>query len=333
MIVKRKKIYQIFIFTIIFGLSFEQLKAQDQHLASADNISMWYNPSQKSDKDLTLKMNYRDLRYQGLIGFRSTVGMLAIPIKTGNSKELDQKGFWNVNLGFSLDESNQNILKNTQALLGLSYAVPLSANNTYLAVSVQGSYYNSRLDLSNTSFPDQFDRNGPISNAITNDPLASGDSKDWYSSHLGMSLFQKTDDENWSLGVSLRDVTQPEINRQSSTQFNLKPTLFMQGSYDFTRGQMMYGIQGFFSLKSAAYQQLLSMSVRHKLNDNNFKSIGSGVAYRFRDAVIPYLDLNFKQTTVAIYYEMNVSGINASGYSRRAFELSVSHRFAKKDKN
>lgn len=333
MIINSKKIYQIFIFTIIIGLGFEQAKAQDQHLASADNISSWYNPSQKSDKDLTLKMNHRDLRYQGLIGFRSTVGMLAIPLKSGKSKELDNSGFWNFSLGFSLDESNQNILKNTQALLGLSYAVPLSANNTYLAVSVQGSYFNSRLDLSNTSFPDQFDRNGPIANAITNDPLASGNSKDWYSTHLGMSIFQKTDSENWSLGLSLRDVNQPEINRQSRNNFSLKPTLSMQGSYDFTKGQMMYGVHGFFTLKSAAYQQLLSMSARHKINDNNFKSIGSGVAYRFRDAIIPYIDFNIKQTAVALYYEINVSGINASGYNRNAFELSVSHRFAKKDKN
>lgn len=328
-----KIIGQIFIFIFTLSFSYKQVKAQDQHLASLNDISQWYNPSLKSDKDLTFGMNHRDLRYQGIIGFRSTIGMLAIPLNTGKRKELNNSGFWNFNLNFSLDESNQNILKNTQALLGLSYAVPLSANNTYLAVSVQGSYFNTRLDLNNASFPDQFDRNGPISNAITNDPLASGNSKDWYSAHLGMSVFQNTDTENWSLGLSLRDVTQPEINRQSLNNFSLKPTISLQGNYDFTKDKMVYGLQGFFTLKSTAYQQLLSLSMLYKVDKNNLKSIGSGLVYRFRDAIIPYININYNQTSVGLYYEMNVSGINASGYSRKAFELSIRHHFGKKNKN
>lgn len=333
MIVKNNKIYQKYLLTVMFGFLIGQVSAQDQNLASTGSLSMWYNPSQKSDKDLSLRMNYRDLRYQGLLGYRSSVAMLDVPLTAGKNKELDNSGFWNLSLGFSLDQSNQNILNSTQALLGLSYAVPISGNNTYLSLSLQGSYFNSRLDLTNTSFPDQFDRNGPIANAITNDPLSSGVSRDWYSSHLGISVFQKTDTESWSLGIALRDITQPVINRQLGNMFTLKPTLSLQGGYDFTKDQMIYGLQGFVGLKAEAYQQIISLSAKYKLNDNNLKSIGSGLAYRFRDAIIPYIDFTLKQSTIALYYEMNVSGINASGYNRSAFELSVRHRFAKEDKN
>lgn len=333
MIIKNIKINQKYIIAIALSFFIGQLNAQDQNLAGINSLSMWYNPSQKSDKDLTVRMNYRDLRYQGLLGYRSSVGMVDIPLKTGKTNELDDKGFWNLSLGFSLDESNQNILKSTQALLGLSYALPLNGNNTYLSMSLQGSYFNSRMDFSNTSFPDQFDRNGPIANAITNDPLRTGDARGWNSSHLGMSVFKRTDLESWSLGIALRDVNQPLINRQSGIDVKLKPTFSLQGNYSFTKDQMIYDLRGFVGLKSEASQQLISLSAKYKFNDNDLSSFGSGLAYRFRDAIIPYIDFTLKQSTVSLYYEMNVSGINASGYNRSAFELSVSHRFAKKDKN
>ena len=333
MIVIKNKSYKKYLFTLIFALFVGHLSAQDQNFANINTLAKWYNPSLKNDKNVTLIMNHRDVRYQGLIGYRSSVGMIDVPLSNVKTQELDNTGFWNINAGFSLDESNQNILKNTQALLGLSYAVPLNGNNTYLSVSIQGSYFNSRLDLSNASFQDQFDRNGPIANAVSNDPLRTGDSRDWYSGHLGLSFFQNTDTENWSLGVALRDVTQPEINRQSNNSFNLKPAISLQGSYEFKKNQMVYGVQGFVALKSSAYKQIISFNASHTFNDSNFSAIGSGLAYRFRDAVIPYIDLSFKQSKVALYYEMNISGINASGYNRGAFELGFKHSFAKKVKN
>lgn len=333
MIIVNNKFYKIFFSSIFLAFLFGTVKAQDQNFANISTLSKWYNPSLKNDKKVTLNMNHRDVRYQGLIGYRSSVGMIDVPLNNGKSQELDNSGFWNLNAGFSLDESNQNILKSSQALLGLSYAVPLTGNNTYLSVSIQGSYFNSRLDLSNASFQDQFDRNGPIANAVSNDPLRSGDSRDWYSGHLGLSFFQNTDSENWSLGIAVRDITNPEINRQSNNSFNLKPTISLQGSYEFKKNQMVYGVQGFVGLKTSAYKQIISFNASHQFNDGNFSAIGSGLAYRFRDAVIPYIDLSFKQSKVALYYEMNISGINASGYNRNAFELSFIHSFAKKVKN
>jgi outer membrane receptor for ferric coprogen and ferric-rhodotorulic acid len=57
-------------------------------------------------------------------------------------------------------------LRNSSGVLGLSYAVPLTGANQYLAVSIQGSYMNSRLDLTNATFPDQFDRMARVSREI-----------------------------------------------------------------------------------------------------------------------------------------------------------------------
>jgi len=231
-------------------------------------------------------MNYRDVRYQGLLGYRSSAMMVDLPVISQIANK-ETSGYWNLSAGFSLDESNQNILNQTQAMLGVSYAVPLNANQLYLASSVQASYFNSRLDVSGINFPDQFDRNGPIANAITGDPLGNGQSQHWFSTHLGISMFQNTEPESWMLGVSIRDISQPVINRDNSTLFHLKPTFGIQGGYEFARQDTRYG----------------------------------------RDAIIPYIDLTVGQTTMALHYELNISGIQASGFKRSAFEIALMHHF------
>ncbi|KAI9549915.1 hypothetical protein GHT06_004500 [Daphnia sinensis] len=223
-------------------------------------------------------------------------------------------------------DRNGKLVKRT-GVLGLSYAVPLTGANQYLAVSIQGSYMNSRLDLSNATFPDQFDRNGPINGAVTIDPLGVGMPRNWFSSHLGASMFQTGEDQSWSLGVSVRDVTSPRIERGTGQEFTLAPTFGFQGSYEMQRGSTRYGLHGVANFKAEAYEQLLSTSISHQNKGSMLSMVKGGVAYRLRDAVIPYAELGFGTTSIGLYYELNISGINAAGYSRNAFELSLRKAF------
>ena len=314
------------IFTLFIVLYLNSLHAQDLHFSRVQDMVLWYNPSLKNDTRTSLRMNYRDVRYQGLLGYRSSAMMVDLPVISQITNK-ETSGYWNLSAGFSLDQSNQNILNQTQALLGVSYALPLNANQLYLASSVQASYFKSRLDVSGINFPDQFDRNGPIANAITGDPLGNGQSQHWFSTHLGISMFQNTDLESWMLGVSVRDISQPIINRDNSASFHLKPTFGIQGGYEFIRQDTRYGIYGVANFKAQAYEQLLSISARRQFPGQNLAAIGGGLAYRIRDAIIPYIDLTVGQTTMALHYELNISGIQASGFKRSAFEIALMHRF------
>lgn len=303
--------------------------AQDLHFSRIQDLAIWYNPSLKSDKNVELRMNYRDVKYEGLIGYRSNAFVLDIPIKTNHLAELDQTGFWNLGIGFAMDQSNEQILKNNQVSASLSYAVPMTGNNLYLAVSLQASYFNSRFDLASASFPDQFNDSGPIANAITNDPMRFGDPLQWYSGHLGLSVFQRAEKQYWSLGLSMRDVTQPLVNRMDGEKYKLKPTLGLQAAYEYLSGNTTYGFYGVVNLKAKAYEQLLSSGIRQ--NFGNSKAFGLGLAYRLRDAFIPYADLTFSQTTLSVHYEINVSGIRSSGFKKTAIELSIKQSFSKKN--
>ena len=325
------KLKHLLTLALLFTIGSSAL-AQDLHYARVEDLSIWYNPSLKNNKQSDVRINYRDVRYQNMLSYRSSAVFSNVTLKSNGTDEMDNSGYLSLSVGLANDQSNQNILRNTSGVLGLSYAVPLTGLNQYLAVSIQGSYMNSRLDLSNATFPDQFDRNGPINGATTIDPLGVGMPRDWFSSHLGVSMFQTGEDQSWSLGVSVRDVTSPRIERGTSQEFTLAPTFGFQGSYEMQRGSTRYGLHGVANFKAEAFEQLLSTSISHHSKDAKLSSIKGGVAYRVRDAVIPYAEFGLGTNTIGVYYELNISGIRAAGYARNAFELSLRKAFKGKKK-
>ena len=315
------KVLGISMLMIIFGIT--NLQSQDLHYARIQDLSMWYNPSLKMDKQNTVRLNHRDVRYQGVMGYRSNAAMVDVLIKTDGESYLSNSAFTNFTMGVAFDESNQNILNNSNIVLGLSHAIPLNGYNQYLAVSIQGTYSNSRLDLSQASFPDQFDQNGPIGGAMTQDPLANGNptiSNITTSDGVGTNTVLNAD------GSTLYTIT---IN---GGNFSLSPTIGFQGGYEFERNRIRYGLFGVANFKALANEQLLSLSASQQFNNANLKAFGLGMAYRVRDALIPYVDLRLRNTTIALHYEVNVSGLRAGGYQRNAFELSLAHHFNRRKK-
>ncbi len=303
------------------------LRAQDLNFADVNTLTKWYNPSLQQEQQSSLSLNYRDVRYEGAVAYRSTAGMFNLPL---TKKNTSNAGFWNLNIGFLLDQADQDILKTSQAQFGLSYALPINANQTFLAVGVQGSYVTSRLNLTNTSFPDQFDQYGPIANATTQDPMGGGDTRQWFSSHLGVSVFKQSDELGWSFGLSLRDVASPEINRESNTSFKLQPTYGLQSGFNFSRNQTKYSLTGIANWKAEAFQTLFAANMLQELGSRNLNNIGFGIAYRVRDAIIPSVSIGFQQTNLVLFYDVNISGINAAGFKRNAFEIALKHSFSKK---
>lgn len=324
----KKKMKYILTLAVVLGLFPGTLNAQDLHYARVQDLGLWYNPSLKQERSGDIRMNYRDVRYQDMLAYRSTAVLGNVPL--GGRGPEENAGFWNLSIGAAVDQSNQNILKNTQGVLGLSYAVPLTGNGQYLSVSIQGSFLNSRLDLGNAVFPDQFDRNGPISGAMTRDPLGVGSPRNWFSSHLGVAMFQSSEGERWSLGVSLRDVTRPLIQRNSGLAYRLQPTLGLQGGYETQRGDVRYSFYGVANLKAEAFEQVLSAGISYLPQSAGVKGIGGGIAYRVRGAAIPYAEVSVGGSTVGVYYELDLSGIRAAGYRRNAFELSLKQQLFKK---
>lgn len=302
-----------------------QVSAQDLHFSRLQDLSIWYNSSLSNGNQSSLRLNYRDVKLENAVAYRSIAGLAEISLNPNTTSNRH----WNLNLGIATDKSNNGILKNTQALVGLSYAIPLTGSNHLLSFGAQASYSNSRMDFSSITFPDQFDEYGPIGNAITADPLRNSDPNNWFSTHAGIALSKREDEVSWSLGLSVKDLIKPTINLSGQEAFSIAPTYGAQWSYAVSRGSTQFNFYGISNVKAKAFEQLLSASIKQTFRNNDIDALGLGMAYRLKDALVPFVDLDFNNTSLALHYEINISGIKASGFNRNAFEISFKQAFGR----
>lgn len=322
----KKYLYKCFILALGLSGFLAESQAQDLHFADVSSMSVWYNQSLKLDNKIDLRLNYRDVKYQSLVAFRTASALVNVPVfkNVGGSNS-----FLNFTAGGNFDQSNSGIFKNNSFLLGISYAQQLSDNETYIAAGFQGTSTRSIFGSSSVTFPDQFDQYGPLPLG-TRDPLNAGRTFTWNSLNAGISVFQNTDDREWYLGASLRHINRPYTNENKTEAYRLSPTVGVQAGMTIKSEYDQFGVYGLMNLQADAYEYLLGATFNRILTkseaNNEGTAFGAGIALRVHDAIIPKVQLKFNKTVLCIHYDMNISGLKAAGYSRQAFELAISQR-------
>jgi hypothetical protein len=304
--------------------------AQDLHYADVETMNIWYNQSLKMDKRADVRFNFRDIKYQSVLAFRTSSALVNVPIlRRENRVEYDGKSFLNVTAGGAFDRSNKGAFKNSTGMLGLSYSQRLTDNLLFLSAGFQGTFTRSQIGSPIGLFPDQFDQYGPLPSG-TLDPLRFGRSFNWASLNAGLSLYQNTEYKEWYFGGSIRHINRPFVDEQKTEIYRLAPTLGLQAGLTVKNESEKFGIYGIANWKAQAYEYLLGARFT-KIIDNaeggsEGSTFGGGIAVRLRDAVIPHLQLKLNKTVIALHYDLNISGLKASGYSRQGIELAISRK-------
>src|SRR6185312_4153086 len=124
-----RKLYSIPILLLLTGLA----RGQEVNFSRVQDMTMWYNQSLKTDKQDNLVLDYRSISYGGQIAYNSVAAMFDMPLLSKEARNKSNAGYFRMSLGASSDKSNAGILNNTLGMLGISYAVPISQHETYLA--------------------------------------------------------------------------------------------------------------------------------------------------------------------------------------------------------
>lgn len=305
-------------------------RSQDLHYADVETMNLWYNQSLKMDKRPDVRFNFRDIKYQSVLAFRTTSALANIPIlRKENRVDYDGKSFLNVSAGGAYDKSNKGVFKNSTGMLGLSYSQRLTDDLLFLSAGFQGTMTRSQIGSATGLFPDQFDQYGPLPSG-TLDPLRASRAFNWASLNAGLSLYQNTEYKEWYVGGSVRHINRPFVDEQKTASYRLAPTLGLQAGLTVKNEREKFGIYGIANWKAQAYEYLLGARFTKNIDDAEGDSEGStfggGIAVRLRDAVIPHIQLKLNKTVIAVHYDLNISGLKASGYSRQGIELAISQR-------
>ncbi len=312
---------------LLITVSFGFVNAQDLNFADIKSMNLWYNQSLKLDRSTDLRLNYRDIKYQSLLAFRTASAMLNIPLlKKENRDDINGKSFLSATAAGAFDKSNKGVFTNNTGMIGLSYAQRLSENQTFVALGFQGTRTSTSLGTFGSLFPDQFDQYGPIP-AATRDPLRAGRTYSWTSLNAGISLFQNTEFKEWYVGTSLRHINRPFTDDQKTFVYRLAPTWGMQAGLTVKNESDQIGVYGNVNLKAKAYEYLVGARFAKAFDQGDDRKESSlvavGIALRLNDAIIPNLQLKLNKTTLSFHYDMNISGLKAAGYSRQGFEIAL----------
>jgi hypothetical protein len=305
-------------------------RSQDLHYADVETMNLWYNQSLKMDKRPDVRFNFRDIKYQSVLAFRTSSALVNIPLlRKENRVDYDGKSFLNVSAGGAYDKSNKGVFKNSTGMLGVSYSQRLTDDLVFLSAGFQGTMTRSQLGTTGGLFPDQFDQYGPLPSG-TLDPLRAGRAFNWASLNAGLSVYQNTEYKEWYVGGSIRHINRPFVDEQKTAAYRLAPTLGLQAGLTVKNDREKFGIYGIANWKAQAYEYLLGARFTKNIDaaegNSEGSTFGGGIAVRLRDAVIPHVQLKLNKTVIALHYDLNISGLRASGYSRQGIELALSQR-------
>jgi type IX secretion system PorP/SprF family membrane protein len=302
-------------------------RGQEINFSRVQDMTIWYNQSLKTDKQSSLKLNYRNVNYGGQIAYNSVAALFDMPLLSKEGKTKPNSGYFSLSAGAASDKSNTGILNNTTGMLGLSYAVPLGRHETYLSLGFQGAYYQSQLNVNGVSnaFADQFNNYGPVEGSPSSDRLASGWSYGHFNINAGVSVFSNARYDKWYLGVSAMQVNQPYSYQIKSDSTRLKPNIGFQGGYRYiTKTDDEVAFYASMNWQGPAYRHYFDFSYTKAIPGvAGGAAVGLGLGYRYDDAIIPNLELRYQKLIIGLLYDINVSTISAAGISRNGVELAL----------
>jgi len=82
-----------------------------------------------------------------------------------------------------------------------------------------------------------------------------------------------------------------------------------------------------FMTQAKASELILGSDVGYKLVTDKFTSVlYGGLWYRYKDAIIPYIGMDYKDFRLGLSYDVNVSSLSEVSRGRGGYEITLQYR-------
>jgi type IX secretion system PorP/SprF family membrane protein len=302
------------------------IHAQDIHFSQFENAPLYVNPALNGlyNGQLRLVSNYRNQWFSvpvPYMTFSSSLDAKILPEKIKNNV---------LSLGalFHYDVAGDTRLSLTHILLNLSYHQQLF-KGFFMGAGVQFGYGQRRFRRDLMTFDDQFNGDvynpGILSADIANLSVAQLSFLDVGS---GINLRYQKSARSWlNAGLAMVHMNSPkqsfmgqDIRLKTRISVNFNASLQVSGKWDI--------LPGFLYQSQHVYREILfSFFTRYHLNRNLGRetAIYYGTAFRWNDAIIPTIGLNYQGWQFALSYDVNISPFNAATNGQGGIEFSLIH--------
>jgi type IX secretion system PorP/SprF family membrane protein len=237
--------------------------------------------------------------------------------------EIDQMG---VGVLAVSDNAGDGVLVTNYAGLSLAYHKGLDENGYHqIGAGFQGTYVSKRLDITKVYFEDQLTPlgfTGVTSEIFSNKQV----SVNYMDVNAGIFYNGSTNGyNNFYLGASMYHINRPKESFKGG-EYLLSARTTLQaggkipiGPYNFLHIAANHSMQG------KAHNTVVGGAFSYNVNQNEDDPVNVylGSWYRFNDAVIPYIGLEFKSVHIGVSYDANTSSLKPASNTKGGMEISL----------
>lgn len=301
------------------------LYAQDPNFSQFFASPLTLNPALTGKFDGTMRVagNYRN--QWPTINNAFTTGTVSVDggILKNRIPEFDQFG---VGVMFFTDKSGNGALQHNYVALSTAYHKALDENGyNQIGLGFQGTFVSKQLDRTGLHFEDMLRADGFT--GLTNESFSSNQINVSYLDVNAGLLYNGTTNgaNNIYFGVSMYHLTKPKETFLQG-EFFLDPRITIQaGGMIPLANNNAFHFSALHSRQANATNTQFGGAYMINLNPEETAptNLYLGSWYRWGDALIPYVGLEFGNIQIGTTYDVNTSSLKPASNMRGGFEISL----------
>jgi len=315
-----------FLITLIVSVSLASASvAQDPNFSQFFASPLTLNPALtgKFDGVFRFAANYRNQWPTINNAYTTMTASVDMGIMKNRLPDFDQFG---VGIMAYSDKAGDGALNSNYLGLSLAYHKALDENGYHqLGAGFQGTYMNKRLNTNKLTFEDQLTPFGFTQ--VTQESFSSDQvNLNYFDLNAGLIYNGSTNGyNNVYVGASMYHINRPKESFQKG-DFTLSTRTTLQAGARIPVGTYnSLHVAANHSMQAKAHNTMLggAFSLNVNNDEDNPTNFYLGTWYRFEDALIPYVGLEFQDWHFGVSYDVNTSSLKAASNSRGGVEISL----------
>jgi type IX secretion system PorP/SprF family membrane protein len=331
-----KKILQLVLLLNLLMLCNKKIDAQDIGFSQFYDQPLLRNPALAGifNGDVRFTASYRNQWQTVTIPYR-TFGLSAeikFPMQIMNADVTGTLG-----LEIFRDVAGTSEFSTTQMLPALNLSIR-TGQNSFLSAGFMGGVMQQRFDPTKLILNDQFvtNSNGSFSVLPYTSQVFNNTNVNYFDLSAGVT-YKSSINENidYYVGAGLFHITNPSVGFFESSKIMLNKKIALNAGFSNAIGDLneLIFYADYFDQYTDNFKRVgintaqFGVMYNHIFaNSDGDKSITGGLLYRWDDAIIPVIQLEFSKFIVGASYDVNVSKLVVASQARGGFELTLSFK-------
>ena len=301
--------------------------SQDLNFSQFYELPLMRNPALGGifDCNMRVKSVYRNQWQSVTVPYQTAAISTELKFSAG-------RGNWH-NFGVQVvyDVAGDSRLKRIEVLPLYTFHLEVAEDN-YLSLGVMAGPVSSQFDPSKLTWDDQF-VNGQYSSSNPTRQLLRNVNRNYVDLATGLAFSRPVGEMgNFYLGASLYHVNKPLVSFDPANENKLDRRYGINAGITLPSG----AIDAFTFYSDAFFQgghrqnmfgAFYSLSLADEYyDDQNRTTLNLGGVYRWNDAFIPVIKLDYQNFSFGLSYDVNMSKLKTASQSKGGFELTISYR-------